>query len=107
MHSHLRSSGATQCSMMRETRYAYADTRRSTLWHRPDTSDQIEIETGRMPGIPPTRFGVDGQQQDKYSGGTNLYKVWLHDRNLSCNRVGGKGVVTYRCFVSQSRLLVD
>ena len=33
-----------------------------------------------------------GSSRIKCSGGTNLYKVWLHDRDLSYNQVGGKGV---------------
>lgn len=47
-----------------------------------------------------------GSSRIKYSGGTNLYKVWLHDRNLSSNRVGGKGGVAYLS-VLQSSLLDD
>jgi hypothetical protein len=44
----------------------------------------------------------------KCSGCTNRYKVWLHDTNLSSNRVGGKGVVAYRpLLVLQSSLLDD
>jgi hypothetical protein len=99
LHSHLHSSGATLCSMVREARYAYASTRLCGI----KQTRQIEIGTDRMPGIPPTGFVMwsrwcrMGSSRMKCSGGTNLYKVWLHDRNLSFNRVGGKGVVAYLC----------